>query len=419
MGGRYFVLDFSLKGQDFRFVNVYLPNEVRERCLVLREIYNVLNSNRVTVLGGDFNFVENLGLDKSGGDPLAGDGGTRVMQTIKGDFSLVDVFRALYPARRLFSFSAQGVSTRLDRFYMSSAVVGRVGSTSLIPCTFTDHSIVEMTFVDGLFDTYTHGPGFWKLNVSLLEDGELVRRVGALWVTLAGCQVKNSIWWENCKFCFKKLLRQYGREKAFESRRHSRALLAQVSLFEELASEDPVSFKEVLVCLREELNSLAESKTRGAQVRSRAFYLGTEERPCSYFLRRESAASQVKYISELCDDSGQVFRDSQSLQQVCTDFYGDLLSEHPVDEDVAREFLGSVPALEGNFRVLCEGPLTYEECFRAVKGMKANKCPGLDGLHSEFYKKFFYLFGRDFVGMINDCFAFVLKDWADYSDLQG
>ena len=64
--------------------------------------------------------------DKSRGDPLAGDGGTRVMQTIKSDFSLVDVFRALYRARRLFSFSARGVSTRLDRFYVSSVVVGRV-----------------------------------------------------------------------------------------------------------------------------------------------------------------------------------------------------------------------------------------------------------------------------------------------------
>ena len=37
--------------------------------------------------------------------------------------------------------------------------------------------------------------------------------------------------------------------------------------------------------------------------------------------------------------------------------------------------------------------------------MKTDKCPGLDGLPSEFYKKFIYLFGRDFVGMINDCFV--------------
>ena len=35
---------FHLKGQDFRFVNIYLPNMVRERCLLLQELYNVLTS---------------------------------------------------------------------------------------------------------------------------------------------------------------------------------------------------------------------------------------------------------------------------------------------------------------------------------------------------------------------------------------
>ena len=230
-------------------------------------------------------------------------------------------------------------------------------------------------------------------------------RVEALWATLKNCCVKNSIWWENCKFCFKRLLRHYARKRALESKRRSQALLSQVALFKELAVEDPAVFNDVLLSLKETLNSLAVSKARGAQVRSRAFYLKTEEQPCSYFLRRESAASQVKYISELCDDSGQFFRDPQSLQRVCKDFYADLLSEHHVDDDVIKDFLGSVPSLGNNFQLLCEGLLTYEECLQAVKQMKGNKSLGLDGLPSEFYKKFFYLFGRDFVNMINDCFV--------------
>ena len=178
-----------------------------------------------------------------------------------------------------------------------------------------------MTFEDGLFDTYTHGPGYWKLNVSLLKDTELVEGVEALWGVLKDSHVKNGVWWENCKLTFKRFLVRYSRRKAFKSKEQAQVLLAQVALFEELAVEDPPFFAGVLSTLKESLNSLAASKARGAQIRSRAFYLNMEEKPCSYFLRRESAGSKAKYIAELCDDSGCLFRDSLSLQRVCGDFF--------------------------------------------------------------------------------------------------
>ena len=195
------------------------------------------------------------------------------------------------------------------------------------------------------------------------------------------------------------------RRKALKSKEQAQVLLAQVALFEELAVEDPPFFTGVLSTLKESLNSFSASKARGAQIRSRSFYLNTEEKPCSYFLRRESAGSKVKYITELCDNSGRLFRDSLSLQRVCGDFYKDLLSEHPVDDNVNGDFLGSVPSLGSNSQLVCEGPLSYEECLKAVRQMKGNKSPGLDDLPVEFYRKFFYLFGRDFVAMINDCFV--------------
>ena len=127
-----------------------------------------------------------------------------------------------------------------------------------------------------------------------------------------------------------------GHKKHGKSRirgKFSSLLLAQITLFEELAVEDPPFFAAVLSNLKASLNSLTEMKARGAQIRSRSFYLDTEEKPCSYFLRRESAKSKDKFIFELCDDSGRLFRDPLSLQRVCREFYRDLLSEHPVDDN--------------------------------------------------------------------------------------
>ena len=37
---------------------------------------------------------------------------------------------------------------------------------------------------------------------------------------------------------------------------------------------------------------------------------------------------------------------------------------------------------------MCDGSVTLEECSEAIKNMKLNKSPGLDGLTVEFYKTF-------------------------------
>ena len=59
--------------------------------------------------------MENLGLDKAGGAAMAGALGSVPLMFIRRDFDLVDAFRHVYPGGREFTFSAQGVSTRLDR----------------------------------------------------------------------------------------------------------------------------------------------------------------------------------------------------------------------------------------------------------------------------------------------------------------
>ena len=54
----------------------------------------------------------------------------------------------------------------------------------------------------------------------------------------------------------------------------------------------------------------------------------------------------------------------------------------------------------------CASPLTYEECFVAVRGMADDKSPGGDGLPKEFYAAFFPVFGQAFfaMAMINRCY---------------
>ena len=50
-------------------------------------------------LEGDFNCIENLELDKAGGDALAGDKGSAELKDFVDSVSLCDVFRVKFPQR--------------------------------------------------------------------------------------------------------------------------------------------------------------------------------------------------------------------------------------------------------------------------------------------------------------------------------
>jgi hypothetical protein len=90
-------------------------------------------------------------------------------------------------------------------------------------------------------------------------------------------------------------------------------------------------------------------------------------------------------------------------------YYGILYSLQCIDDALIDAELGEIPQLNDFDRSMCEGPLTYDECWWAVKNMKNEKSPGPDGLPAEFYKALFPLFGYQFVNMLNSVFEQFLE----------
>ena len=61
-----------------RLMSIYLPNEITERKQFLREIDRFFYTSAPLIVGGDWNFVENLNLDKFGGNPNNGKKGSKI-----------------------------------------------------------------------------------------------------------------------------------------------------------------------------------------------------------------------------------------------------------------------------------------------------------------------------------------------------
>ena len=68
--------------------------------------------------------------------------------------------------------------------------------------------------------------------------------------------------------------------------------------------------------------------------------------------------------------------------------------------------LSGVPKLSGELRSICEGKITYNECFSVLQSLQKNKTPGNDGLTVEFYSAFWPLIGKYLVDCINYVYEF-------------
>ena len=63
--------------------------------------------------------------------------------------------------------------------------------------------------------------------------------------------------------------------------------------------------------------------------------------------------------------------------------------------------MNETPVIDDEAKLLCESPITVEECSKAISQMQNNKSLGHDGLPVKFYKSYFHTFGQAFVDMIN------------------
>ena len=128
--GRLISLRLSWGGHKLRLVSAYLHNDaaaqkqyIQNRLKVLCEAAE-LQGERV-LLGGDFNFVSDGALDRL---PRCEPGAPHPNVAVAGRWAeclpdLRDVWRVRHPTRRLLTRFGPGTAARLDRFYVSAAIM--------------------------------------------------------------------------------------------------------------------------------------------------------------------------------------------------------------------------------------------------------------------------------------------------------
>ena len=61
--GRFICVDINMNDFELRLINIYAPNVISERADFITNLHDLVHTKRMVILGGDWNFVENICLD--------------------------------------------------------------------------------------------------------------------------------------------------------------------------------------------------------------------------------------------------------------------------------------------------------------------------------------------------------------------
>ena len=144
--------------------------------------------------------------------------------------------------------------------------------------------------------------------------------------------------------------------------------------------------------LKVELLTIREKKLNGQVIRSRAQTLQSGEKPSQYFCNLERKNYLDKTIRKISQENGESVTEQKDILNKIKDYYSELfrtrdsLIEHIDLKHILNENL--VQKLSYTHAQSLEGPILLEELNTALKNMKNNKTPGIDGFPSEFFKMF-------------------------------
>jgi len=407
--GRVISCDIYNKKDKFKLCNVYAQNRYGDRKKFIKElpIYLQGSNNTNMIICGDFNFVEDLVLDKKGGISSDGAAGKVEMESLCAQIQVSDRWRALNPTQRRYTWRNKQctIQTRLDRFYCSQGI--QIKGFTYLPVSFSDHDAVKMQ-MDSNIKKQQKGPGVWKMNISILEDCEFQQEYEEafqFWCLLKPYFVNEREWWDEIKVKSKRLIIKHCCRKAKERRQQKDDLTRQIKdLTYILTQPNPSTTTAMdLARAKEKMNSLLKKEEEGAKVRARIQWIEKGEKPTAFFLKKEIRRGKKKIIEEIKNKDGDIVTSKEGIMEVFRDFYVDLFSEEEMDLECQEKLLDNIQnTLPSDVKAFLDTPLTEDEYQIALKDLSNNKTPGEDGLPKEFYYHFWPLIGKHVVHVLNE-----------------
>ena len=399
--GRILSLAFSFEKQNFQILNIYAPTKNSEKLKFYKKLKNYITINNNLILGGDFNMVEDILLDRQGGNPNNTHMlGLDYLKQIKQRNKLIDIWRKENPNKRLFTFHNhnQSIHSRIDRFYINKNQ--KTKDISIFPNNLSDHDGLKL--IIQIEKSNSKGKGYWKLNTSIFKQKEFQKIFQNFWQDWQKEKIKYKSlnqWWESGKIYFKTLAIRFSIEKNQNINKKLTHLTNEILQEKNKINPEPNKIEQ----LQRSIDNIEHYKAQGTIIRSKERLIINEEKPTKYFYQQEKQKQAKKHIKELQNEKNKTLKTNLEILKECKNFYQKLYNKQKNCSETQKELLTNIPKLvQNNQNEKLIIPISKNELKEAIDQMENDKSPGIDGIPIEFYKIFYDQIEKDLLQIYNN-----------------
>lgn len=376
--GRYIFFMINWCGQTLTILAVYAPADSKQRKEWFQLIQESFSKRNVDILIGDFNCALNK-LDRSGGLPNStAFKDTQHLTMMLNEHNLTDAWDHDRDGIH-FTYHSQRTTSpwkaRIDRIYISHNMISH-GCKVIKSSIDSDH---QPTALRTTWRDPTRGPGYWKLNVSLLENSAAKTAILSTLERVQALSLSPVEKWIAFKATIQEMMKEIGNMVAEETSKKE-------YLLNKIVDSEDCTEEEKARALNE-LANLQKTRTEGARVRAR-LHGDFSDYPMQLLDSLEKSKQQKLDIHSVVTPKGQ-YNEPEEVRNAIADFYeNDIYAKGEINEEALQDLIHDLPQISEKFKRICGQPIRLQELEEAIDSLATRKTPGADGIPAELYQSF-------------------------------
>ena len=218
--GRSVSIRLNIEDEVICLTNIYAPNRDSPTFFeeAIRQMFNI--SEKMIIIG-DYNTVMDPDMDRKDNQEYNHKKSTQMIKRLCEELSLVEAWRVLHENEVRYSWyrvmrknkQTKIQASRIDNALTSRGLFNQIHDSFYMNGVGSDHSAYFLGFV---IQQQDRGPGYWKLNCSILTDFDYIKLIN----DYLACPPKIDDpvdRWEQIKIDIRRLSKSYSQKRAKES----------------------------------------------------------------------------------------------------------------------------------------------------------------------------------------------------------